>query len=244
MSQTVQESNVATAGPSPADSGPVVDLVDPPPFVMTLEEFARRMPLLQPPCAYRLSLDSGVEFNNVKHAFEQPLAVRLDTWLRLLRSLGVSLVAATRDKDVASDDATVARVLIGAAKDDAGPRLAPSRQSSLQECRRARGLSMATLAHQVGVSIDTVTSVERGRGLLRNVARVCQQYSMALFVALPGRFNSVEQLWAAHAERYLLAPSQFPLRRPTRKFEAQPASPEGPPRRRTGPPRKARPDDN
>jgi hypothetical protein len=67
---------------------------------------------------------------------------------------------------------------------------------------------------------------------------------MALFVALPGRFNSVEQLWAAHAERYLLAPSQFPLRRPTRKFEAQPASPEGPPRRRTGPPRKARPDDN
>jgi transcriptional regulator with XRE-family HTH domain len=236
----MQGSNLATVGPSTADSGLIADMIDPLPFVMTLEEFAKRMPLLQPPCAYRLSLDSGVEFNNVKHAFEQPLAVRLDTWLRLLRSLGVSLVAAARGEDVASDDPTLARVLIGAAKDDAGPRLAPSRQSSLQECRRARGLSMATLAHQVGVSIDTVTSVERGRGLLRNVARVCHQYGMGLFVALPGRFSSVEQLWAAHAERYLLAPSQFPLRRPTRKFEAQPVISEVPPRRRTGPPRKAR----
>jgi transcriptional regulator with XRE-family HTH domain len=239
----MHRSDVVTAGPSPSGGGPIVDSIDSRPFVMTLEEFAQRMPMLQPPCAYRLSLDSGVEFNNVKHAFDQPLAVRLDTWLRLLRSLGVSLVAATRSEDVASEDPEVARVLIGTAKDDSGPRLAVSRQSSLQECRRARGLSMATLAHQVGVSIDTVTSVERGRGLLRNVARVCQQYGMALFVALPGRFTSVEQLWAAHAERYLLAPSQFPLRRPTRKFEAQPATLETAPRRRPGPPRKARPED-
>jgi DNA-binding XRE family transcriptional regulator len=211
--------------------------------VMTLEEFVQRMPQVQPPCAYRLSLDSGVEFNNVKHAFEQPLAVRLDTWLRLLRSLGVSLVAAARSEDVASDDASVARVLIGAAQDDAGPLLAPSKQASLQDCRRARNLSMAALAHQIGVSIDTVTSVERGRGLLRNVARVCQQFGLQLFVALPGAFQSVDQLWAAHAERYLLAPSQFPPRRPTRKFEAPLTMATPMPRRRTGPPRKPRSND-
>jgi transcriptional regulator with XRE-family HTH domain len=210
-------------------------------YVMTLDEFVQRMPQVQPPCAYRLSLDSGVEFNNVKHAFEQPLAVRLDTWLRLLRSLGVSLVAAARGEDVASDDPSVARVQIGAPLDGGGPRLAPSAQSSLQDCRRARNLSMAALAHQIGVSIDTVTSVERGRGLLRNVARICQEFGLSLFVALPGRFRSVDELWAAHAERYLLAPSQFPLRRPTRKFEATPAIDLPAPRRRTGPPRKTRP---
>jgi hypothetical protein len=213
-------------------------------LVLALEEFARRMPLVQPPCAYRLSLDSGVEFNNVKHAFDQPMAVRLDTWLRLLRSLGVSLVAAPRSEDVSSDDSTVPRVRIGAAEPSVGPRLAPSRQATLQDCRRERGLSMASLAQQVGVSIDTVTSVERGRGLLRNVARVCDQYGLQLFVALPGRFDSVDQLWAEHAERYLLAPSQFPPRRPTRKFEVPPQMDTPTPRRRTGPPRKPRAQDS
>jgi transcriptional regulator with XRE-family HTH domain len=209
-------------------------------LVLPLEEFARQMPLVQPPCAYRLSLDSGVEFNNVKHAFEQPLAVRLDTWLRLLKSLGACLVAAPRGQDVASDDLSVPRVRIGAADQANGPPLASSLQSTLHECRRARGMSMASLAQQVGVSIDTVTSVERGRGLLRNVARVCEQFGLRLFVAMPGRFESVEQLWAEHAERYLLAPSQFPPRRPTRKFEAPPQLAELTPRRRTGPPRKPR----
>ena len=240
----MQKSEVVATGPLPsgvehegADSaGPEASRAT----VIALEEFAQRMPLVQPPCAYRLSLDSGVEFNNVKHAFEQPMAVRLDTWLRLLRSLGVSLVAAARPEDVASEDPSVARVLIGGADGDPGPRLAASRQSTLQDCRRVRGLSMASLANQIGVSIDTVTSVERGRGLLRNVARVCQQFGLGLYVALPRRFSSVEDLWGAHAERYLLAPSQFPLRRPTRKFEA-PAAPRGSsPRRRTGPPRKPR----
>jgi DNA-binding XRE family transcriptional regulator len=211
-----------------------------PVLVLTLEEFARQMPLVQPPCAYRLSLDSGVEFNNVKHAFEQPLAVRLDTWLRLLKSLGVSLVASPRREDVGSDDAGSPRVRIGALDASYGPRLAPSKQSTLHECRRERALSMASLAQKIGVSIDTVTSVERGRGLLRNVSRVCEQYGLTLFVALPGRFASVDELWAEHAERYLLAPSQFPPRRPTRKFEVPPQISSPTPRRRTGPPRKPR----
>jgi transcriptional regulator with XRE-family HTH domain len=238
----MQRIEVVTTEPLQSDSEPVPASAGPARLhVMTLDEFVHRMPQVQPPCAYRLSLDSGVEFNNVKHAFEQPLAVRLDTWLRLLRSLGVILVAAARGEDVASDDPSIARVLIGSAADDSGPRLAPSRQASLQDCRRVRNLSMAALAHQIGVSIDTVTSVERGRGLLRNVARVCQQFGLSLFVALPGRFRSVDELWAAHAERYLLAPSQFPLRRPTRKFEAPPAIEAPTPRRRTGPPRKPRP---
>jgi transcriptional regulator with XRE-family HTH domain len=235
----MQRSDVVTTAPPQADGeNGAGDGIQTRLSVMTLEEFVQRMPHVQPPCAYRLSLDSGVEFNNVKHAFEQPLAVRLDTWLRLLRSLGVGLVAAARSEDVASDDPSVARVLIGATPDDAEPLLAPSRQSSLQDCRRARNLSMAALAHQIGVSIDTVTSVERGRGLLRNVARVCQQFGLRLFVVLPGRFRSVDELWAAHAERYLLAPSQFPLRRPTRKFDAPPRMAAPTPPRRTGPPRK------
>jgi transcriptional regulator with XRE-family HTH domain len=239
----MQRSEVVTTRLSPSDGERGTSTaLHPSLYVMTLEEFVQRMPQVQPPCAYRLSLDSGVEFNNVKHAFEQPLAVRLDTWLRLLRSLGVSLVAAASSEDVGSDDPSVARVLIGA-HDDAGPLLAPSKQASLQDCRRARNLSMAALAHQIGVSIDTVTSVERGRGLLRNVARVCQQFGLTLFVALPGAFQSVDELWAAHAERYLLAPSQFPLRRPTRKFEAPPAMAAPTPRRRTGPPRKPRSSD-
>jgi len=238
----MQRSEVVTTAPPQADGeNGAGGAIHPRLCVMPLEEFVQRMPLVQPPCAYRLSLDSGVEFNNVKHAFEQPLAVRLDTWLRLLRSLGVGLVAAARSEDVSSDDPSVARVLIGATPDDDGPPLAPSRQSSLQDCRRARNLSMAALAHQIGVSIDTVTSVERGRGLLRNVARVCQQFGLHLFVVLPGRFSSVDELWAAHAERYLLAPSQFPLRRPTRKFEAPPAMAAPTPPRRTGPPRKPTP---
>src|SRR6267154_3383346 len=235
--QTMNRPEVVSAGPEQAraaDGDPARQL----PNVMALEEFAHHMPLVQPPCAYRLSLDSGVEFNNVKHAFDQPLAVRLDTWLRLLKSLGVSLVAAASSEDVASEDPSVARVLIGGTDADFGPALAPSRESSLQDCRRERGLSMAALAQQIGVSIDTVTSVERGRGLLRNVARVCQQYGLRLFVAWPSRFRSVDELWAAHAERYLLAPSQFPLRRPTRKFEVPPTMGTPTPRRRTGPPRK------
>jgi transcriptional regulator with XRE-family HTH domain len=237
----MQHSDVVTTGPLLLVSEPsAIAANHPRVFVITLEQFVQRMPHVQPPCAYRLSLDSGVEFNNVKHAFEQPLAVRLDTWLRLLRSLGVCLVAAATSEDVASDDPSIARVVIGT-PDDCAPHLAPSKQSSLQDCRRVRNLSMAALAHQIGVSIDTVTSVERGRGLLRNVARVCQQFGLSLFVAFPGRFRSVDELWAAHAERYLLAPSQFPLRRPTRKFEAPQSMTAPTPRRRTGPPRKPSP---
>lgn len=208
------------------------------PLVLALEDFAHQMPLVQPPCAYRLSLDSGVEFNNVKHAFDQPFAVRLDTWLRLLKSLGVSMVAAPSREDVASDDPNVARVRIGSPDASWGPRLAPSSQATLLDCRRERALSMASLAQQIGVSIDTVTSVERGRGLLRNVARICEQYGLKLYVALPGRFASVTELWAEHAERYLIAPSQFPPRRPTRKFETAPQLSTAISRRRTGPPRK------
>jgi transcriptional regulator with XRE-family HTH domain len=239
----MQRPEVVPAGPEQAHAEPGAETVTGQrPNVMALEAFAHRMPLVQPPCAYRLSLDSGVEFNNVKHAFDQPLAVRLDTWLRLLKSLGVSLVAAASDQDVSSQDPSVARVLIGGADADTGPPLAASKEASLQDCRHERGLSMASLAQQIGVSIDTVTSVERGRGLLRNVARVCEQYGLQLFVAWPGRFRTVDELWAAHAERYLLAPSQFPLRRPTRKFEVPPTTATPTPRRRTGPPRKAHPE--
>jgi transcriptional regulator with XRE-family HTH domain len=237
----MQRSDVVPAGTPDALAAPAAEVkIRQPLLVLALDDFARQMPLVQPPCAYRLSLDSGVEFNNVKHAFDQPLAVRLDTWLRLLRSLGVCLVAALRREDVASEDHAVPRVRIGVENGTEGPRLAPSKQSTLQDCRRERGMSMASLAQKIGVSIDTVTSVERGRGLLRNVARVCEQYGLQLYVALPGRFKSVDELWAEHAERYLLAPSQFPPRRPTRKFEVPPQVAAATPRRRTGPPRKPR----
>ncbi len=191
---------------------------------LLLDDLTRRMPTLQPPFAYRLSLDSGVEFNNVRHAFAEPLAVRLDTWLRLLRSLGVALVAAAGSDDVLSADPDRARVRMG----PEGPvRLAPSRVATLFDCRRQRGWSMAELALRVGVSIDTVMSIERGRGLLRNVARVGEQYGLQLYVALPDPHESLEDLWARRADGYLLAPAQFPARRPSRRFAlsmaAQPA---------------------
>ena len=183
------------------------------PVVLTLDEFAHQVTSVQPPFAYRLSLDSGVEFNNVKNAFDKPLAVRLDTLLRLLHSLAVVLVAAERSEDVGSSGAEVTRVVVGTKPPGF---IAPSRIGSLSERRRALGVGTSAMATRVGVSIDTLLSIERGRGLVRNVARVCSELGLNLYVALPPQHHSVQELWAARADAYLTAPAQYPPRRPTR----------------------------
>jgi DNA-binding XRE family transcriptional regulator len=183
------------------------------PVVLPLDDFARQVTTVQPPFAYRLSLDSGVEFNNVKNAFDKPLAVRLDTLLRLLHSLGVVLVAAESVEDVASPGAEPTRIVIGTKPPGF---VAASRIGSLSERRRALGVGTSAMASRVGVSIDTLLSIERGRGLVRNVARVCSELGLQLYVALPPQHHSVQELWAARADAYLTAPAQYPLRRPTR----------------------------
>jgi transcriptional regulator with XRE-family HTH domain len=183
------------------------------PAVLPLERFAQLVQHLTPPFAYRLSLDSGVEFNNVKHAFDDPLGVRLGTLLRLLKSFGVSLVAARSPEDVASADPSVPRVTLMQAN---GAVVAPAQAATLRECRQAAGMSMAALSARAGVSVDTVTAIERGQGLMRNVARMCEELGLSLYVLLPPPHQSVEALWAARAEGFLTAPAQFPPRRPTR----------------------------
>ncbi|HUN92105.1 MAG TPA: hypothetical protein VMU33_08610 [Burkholderiaceae bacterium] len=207
------------------------------PVVLPLGEFAQHVTVVQPPFAYRLSLDSGVEFNNVKNAFDKPLAVRLDTLLRLLHSLGVVLVAAENAEDVGASGAETTRIVIGAKPPGF---VAASRIGSLSERRRTLGVGTSAMASRVGVSIDTLLSIERGRGLVRNVARVCSELGLQLYVALPPQYRSVQELWAARADAYLTAPAQYPLRRPTRSRVGAPSyeggdEPTGP---ETMPPRK------
>jgi DNA-binding XRE family transcriptional regulator len=191
--------------------------LDHPATVLPLAEFSQLVQHLNPPFAYRLSLDSGVEFNNVKHAFDDPLGVRLGTLLRLLKSFGVSLVAARSREDVATMDPSVPRVILIAA---GGATLSGSQAATLRECRQLAGMSMAALSARAGVSVDTVTAIERGQGLMRNVARMCEELGLSLFVVLPPPHATVDALWAARADGFLTAPAQFPPRRPTRARRA------------------------
>jgi len=181
--------------------------------VLPLEQFSQLVQHLNPPFAYRLSLDSGVEFNNVKHAFDDPLGVRLGTLLRLLKSFGVSMVAARSPQDVVATDPSVPRVALLQAP---GAHVAAAQSATLRECRQAAGMSMAALSARAGVSVDTVTAIERGQGLMRNVARMCEELGLSLYVELPAPHQSVDALWASRAEGFLTAPAQFPPRRPTR----------------------------
>jgi len=180
------------------------------------------MPLVQPPCAYRLSLDSGVEFNNVSMRSNNPWQC---AWTRGCACSEVWASAWSPPLAARTSGPTT----LGRARadrrsaEDSAPQLAPCRQSSLQDCRRVRNLSMAALAHQIGVSIDTVTSVD-GAAVCCATSRECASSSACVFSSRFRDGSFGRRAVAAHAERYLLAPSQFPLRRPTRKFEAAAAT--------------------
>jgi DNA-binding XRE family transcriptional regulator len=182
--------------------------------VLTLEELARRMQSLQPPAAYRLSLDSGLEYQNVRRAIERPLTVRLDTWLKLSRSLRIRMVAAACAEDVIWPGEQTLLVAFGT---DATALVAPASTTSLRSCRIQRGWSRRELARRAGVSVDAVGSVENGRGLMCKLVRICEAFGLQLLLALPPWHASLEALWTERAARCLQHPAQYPASRPTRR---------------------------
>jgi transcriptional regulator with XRE-family HTH domain len=179
--------------------------------VLTLGELARRLPQLQPPAAYRLSLDSGIEYKNVRRAFEQPLAVRLDTWQKLLRSLRIRLVAAASAEDVIWPGASTRMISFWA---DAGALAAAENASSLRSYRLTAGWSRRELARRAGVGLDAVASLEGGHGMAGTLAKVCHAFGLQLLLALPPVHATLEELWEDRAGRCLAEPAQFPPGRP------------------------------
>jgi hypothetical protein len=176
---------------------------------LTFADLAARLQLLQPPVAYRLSLDSGVGYKNVRRALEQPMAIRLHTWGKLLRSLRIRMVAAAR----ADDDAGTRCVAPGIA---IMPGMADAGVASLRSCRLALGWSRRELARRAGVGLDAVASLEAGCGLAGTLSRVCDAMGLQLLLALPPDHRSLEQLWEERAKSCLTAPAQFPPARPLR----------------------------
>lgn len=177
--------------------------------VLTLEDLVLRLRLLRPPATYRLSLDSGVEYKNVRRALEHPMAVRLDTWLKLMRSLRIRTVAAARAEDVIWPGE---QTLIVAFDRTACALVRPSCATSLRACRVRRGWSRRQLAQRAGVSIDTVDSVENCRCLMGKVADICRALELDLLCALPPWHASLEELWAEQAARCLARPAQYAMR--------------------------------
>ncbi len=174
--------------------------------VLTLEELSLQLRSLRPPPAYRLSLDSGVQYKNVRRAFEHPWTVRLDTWLRLLRSLEIRIVAAARAEHLFWPHEQGLLVAFGM---DAAALADPAAATSLRGCRMHRGWSRRELARRAGVSVDAVASAEAGRGLVGKLARVCDCLGLRLLLALPPRYASLDELWAEHAARCLAQPEHY-----------------------------------
>jgi len=177
--------------------------------VLTLEELVARLRALHPPATYRLSLDSGIEFKNVRRALERPMTVRLDTWLKLMRSLRIRTVAAARAEDIIWPSE---QTLIVAFDSTAWALVRPSCATSLRACRVRRGWSRRQLAQRAGVSIDTVDSVENGRGLMGKLSAICHALGLHLLCALPPWHASLEELWAEQAARCLARPGQYAMR--------------------------------
>jgi len=151
-----------------------------------------------------------VEYKNVRRALENPLTVRLVTWLRLMRSLRIRTVAAGSAEDVIwPGDHTYVVTFDPAAR----ALVTPACATSLLACRIGRGWSRRQLARRAGISIDTVASVERGRTLVGKLARVCQALELQLLCALPPWHSSLEELWREQAARCLARPAHYAISR-------------------------------
>jgi len=189
--------------------------------VLTLAELAHRLRVLQPPPAYRLSLDSGVEYKNVRRAFERPLAVRLETWLKLMHSLRIRMIGAACAEDVIWPGE---QTLLVAFDSSASALITPACATSLRACRIRKGWSRRQLALRAGVSIDAVDSAENGRCLLGKLVRVSDTLGLQLLLALPPWHASLEELWSERAARCLSQPAQYPpSRRRHRPSRARPS---------------------
>jgi len=171
--------------------------------VLTIEAFVQGMRLLQPPPAYRLSLDSGVEYKNVRRVLEQPLAARLHTWQKLLRSLRIRMLAAR----------CVAEALRSGAWESEGPAglaaEAPRCADALRDGRRARHWSRRELARRAGVSVDAINCIENGGGLLGTMAQLSSALDLRLYLVLPPQHPTLECLWRERAVLCLREPEQY-----------------------------------
>lgn len=191
--------------PAPA-SGPCT--------VLTLAELAEGLVRLQPPPAYRLGLDSGVEYNNVRRALAQPGRARVATWHKLLRSLHIRML-------VAEPGGGGVWPIAGPRRAGPGTEAAPGRAAGLRELRRAHGWSRRALAARAGVSVDTIAALEGGGGLLGNLDRVCGALDLRLVFALPPRHGCLASLWRERAVPCLERPAQFPPAPPRARVRAQ-----------------------
>jgi len=167
--------------------------------VLELTGLAQTLRQLQPPVAYRLSLDSGVEYRNVRHALQCPTAARVDTWLRLLGSLRIRMCAARCAEDLIWPHSGNPVTVVG--------------PGGLGAVRLRRGWSRRTLAQQAGVSVDAVISAEDGRGLVSTLLQVCEALGLQLLLCLPPGHASVESVWQEQAHRCLEEPAQYPAAR-------------------------------
>jgi len=177
--------------------------------VLALDHLAARLRKLQPPATYRLSLDSGIEYKNVRRALERPRAVRLRTWLTLMSSLRIRTVAAARTEDVIWPGE---HTLVVVFDNDARSLVRPTGATNLRACRVRRGLSRRQLALHAGVSVDALDAAEQGRGLVGKLANVCQALELHLLCALPPWHGSLEDLWREQSARCLAAPAQYAMR--------------------------------
>ncbi len=180
--------------------------------VLTLTDVARRLPRLQPPPAYRLSIDSGVEYKNVRRAFARPMAVRIGTWQRLLLSLRLRMVAAASAEEVMWP---CERARIVALCPAARALATPAAAGGLRELRVQAGWSRRELARRAGIGVDAVRALEDGRGMVGNLERVCTVFGLQILLALPPWHATLEDLWREQSQRCLLAPARYPSRRPS-----------------------------
>ena len=174
--------------------------------VLTLAEGVRSLARLQPAPAYRLSVDSGIEYKNVRRALERPGSARVDTWCRLLRSLHLRMVAARCAEDVMwpGEHTRVVALCTGAAA--AVPAMAPA---GLRALREQAGLSRRALARHAGVATDSVRALEEGRGMIRTVERICAAHGLQVLLALPPWHDSLEALWQERSQRCLQSPAYY-----------------------------------
>lgn len=171
-----------------------------------LAALARDLRRLDPPPAYRLSLDSGIEFKNVQRALADPGRARLATWQRLARSLRLRLVAVRCAEDLfwPHDGAIV--IGLGTGTDALLP---PAHSMSLATCRLSKGLSRREVARRAGVSVDTLVTLERGSGLVERLQRVCAALGLEVFAVLPVGCGSLAELWTERAGPCLQRPAHF-----------------------------------
>jgi transcriptional regulator with XRE-family HTH domain len=171
--------------------------------VLTIAAFVQRMRSLQPPPAYRLSLDSGVEYKNVRRVLEQPHAARLQTWQKLLHSLRIRMLAAHCAAAALHCAGWVSEGPPGSAAE------APRCAEVLREHRRARHWSRRELARRAGVSVDAIICIENGGGLVGTMAQLSSALDLRLYLVLPPQHPTLECLWRERAVHCLQEPEQY-----------------------------------